>query len=101
MAFRLPANLAVGVQYQAVTPGDVTVLEEQMAPRSRVLVGLVFAERYDRFLDDCERAESALIEAGIPAHGRSITAWSLLTPMASRWCGLAICPVRHSGLLFY
>ena len=66
MAFRLPANLAVGVQYQAVDTGDVIVLEEALPPRSRVLVGLVFAERYDGFLEDCERAGLALKEAGIP-----------------------------------
>jgi len=67
MAFRLPANLIVGSQYQAVSPGDVEVLENSLPPSSRVLVGLVFAERYDGFLEDCERAETALREAGIPA----------------------------------
>ena len=67
MAFKLPANLAVGGQYRAVSPDDVTVLENSLPSRSRVLVGLVFAERYDGFLDDCEQAETALREAGIPA----------------------------------
>ena len=67
MAFRLPASLGIGGQYQPVSPGDVAVLEEALPPRSRVLVGLVFAERYDGFLEDCQRAETALREAGIPA----------------------------------
>ncbi|MBL7166999.1 MAG: hypothetical protein ISS55_11070 [Dehalococcoidales bacterium] len=67
MAFRLPASLGIGGQYQPVSPGDVAVLEEALPPRSRVLVGLVFAERYDGFLEDCEQAEAALREAGIPA----------------------------------
>jgi hypothetical protein len=76
MAFRLPANLVVGGQYQAVSPGDVAVLEEALPPSSRVLVGLVLAERYDGFLEDCERAEAALQEAEIPAwpdYGRLVT----------------------------
>ena len=76
MAFRLPDNLAIGGQYQAVSAGDVAVLEEVLAPRSRVLVGLVFAERYDGLIEDCERAETALREAGIPAwpeYGRLVT----------------------------
>jgi len=76
MAFRLPDNLAIGGQYQAVSAGDVAVLEEVLAPRSRVLVGLVFAERYDGLIEDCERAGTALREAGIPAwpeYGRLVT----------------------------
>lgn len=67
MAFRLPANLTVGGQYQTVSAGDVAVLENSLPSRSRVLVGLVFAERYEGFLEACERAEAALREAGIPA----------------------------------
>jgi hypothetical protein len=67
MAFRLPANLGIGGQYQSATPGDVAVLEEALPPRSRVLVGLAFAERHGGFLEDCERAETALREAGIPS----------------------------------
>ena len=67
MAFRLPANLAVGGQYQAVSPGDVATMENSLPPQSRVLVGLVFERRYDGFLEDCERAEAALREAGILA----------------------------------
>lgn len=66
MAFRLPGNLAIGGQYQAVSIGDVAVLEEALPSRSRMLVGLVFTERYDGFLEDCERAEIALREAAIP-----------------------------------
>ena len=45
---------------------DVTVLEDSLPPSSRVLVRLTFAERYDGFLEDCEKAEDALREAGIP-----------------------------------
>ncbi len=66
MAFRLPANLDVGMQFQAVSPGDVIVMENSLPPRSRVLVGLVFAERYDGFLEDCENAEAILRDAEIP-----------------------------------
>ncbi len=64
--FRLPPNLSVGGQYQVVTPGDVAALEEQLPPRSRILVKLSFAERYEGFVEDCEKAEEALKEAGIP-----------------------------------
>ena len=60
MAFRLPANLTIGRQYIAVSPGDVTALEEALPANSRMLVGLVFAERYDGFEEDCELAEAAL-----------------------------------------
>lgn len=60
MAFRLPANLAVGRQYVAVSPGDVAALESYLPSSSRMLVGLVFAERYDGFEEDCERAELEL-----------------------------------------
>jgi len=63
MAFRLPANLAIGQQYTAVSPGDVTALEESLPSSSRILVGLVFAERYDGFEADCERANEALLAA--------------------------------------
>ncbi|MBA7558640.1 hypothetical protein ES708_00244 [subsurface metagenome] len=77
MAFRLPANLAVGQQYTAVSPGDVAALEEALPASSRMLVGLVFAERYDGFEDDCERAEAALqAEAGLapwPEYQRFVT----------------------------
>lgn len=66
MAFRLPANLAIGQQYTAVSPGDVVALEAYLPSSSRMLVGLVFAERYDGFEEDCERAEAALqAEAGL------------------------------------
>ena len=60
MAFRLPANLAIGQQYQAASPGDVAALEAYLPSSSRLLVGLVFAERYEGFEADCERAEVAL-----------------------------------------
>ncbi len=67
VAFRLPANLAVGRQYQVVNPDDVTTLEESLPPRSHVLVGLGLSNNYDGLLSDCERAELALREAGVPA----------------------------------
>ncbi len=75
MAFRLPSNLTA-VRYQAVSPGDVTPFEESLPPRTRVLVGLVFAGRYEGFPEDCERAEALLRQAGIPAwpeYGRFVT----------------------------
>ena len=64
--FRLPHNLGIGGQYQMAAPEGVTAMEEQLPPHSRILVGLVFAERYEGFLEDCEKAEAALREAGIP-----------------------------------
>lgn len=76
MAFRLPTNLAISGQYQVVSPDDAAAMENSLPPRSRVLVGLVFAERYDGFLQDCARAEAALREAVIPAwpeYGRLVT----------------------------
>lgn len=77
MAFRLPANLQVGQQYAAVTPDTVTALEESLPSGSRMLVGLVFSERYEGFEADCERAEAALqAEAGLstwPDYPRFIT----------------------------
>ena len=60
MAFRLPANLGIGQQYIAVSPGDVATLEAYLPSNSRMLVGIVFAERYDGFLEDCESAELEL-----------------------------------------
>lgn len=60
MAFRLPANLGIGQQYAAVKPTDVIALEESLPADSRLLVGLVFSERYSGFEADCERAEAAL-----------------------------------------
>jgi hypothetical protein len=66
MAFRLPDNVAIGAEYPAVTIGEVTALENSLPPRSRMLVGLVFDSNYTEFLSDCERAENALREAGIP-----------------------------------
>ncbi len=61
MVFRLPANLAIGQQYTAVSPSDVTALEQSLPAHSRMLVGLVFSERYDGFEGDCERANEALL----------------------------------------
>lgn len=75
--FRLQANLAIGSQYQLVSSGEVTALEEALPPRSRVLVGLVFAERYEGMAEDCYRADIVLREAGIPSwpeYNRFITA---------------------------
>jgi len=66
MVFRLPPNLAVRRSYGAVDPDAVTALEEGLPSGSRMLVGLVFAERYDGFEADCERAEAALqAQAGL------------------------------------
>ena len=45
MAFRLPETLVAGQLYQ----GDVTAFESSLPQHSRMLVGLVFAERYDGF----------------------------------------------------
>ena len=60
MAFRLPANLTIGRQYQVVSPGDVAALEGYLPSNSRMLIGLVFAERYDGFEEDCAQAELEL-----------------------------------------
>jgi len=61
MAFRLPPNLRVSQSYTVASPGDIAALEESLPPDSRILVGLVFAERYDGFEVDCERANGALL----------------------------------------
>lgn len=74
--FRLPPNLGIGGQYPAVNAAEVTVLENSLEPRSRVLVGLILAERYEGLEEDCEKAEAALREAGIPTwpeYGRLVT----------------------------
>ncbi len=60
MAFKLPANLGIGRQYGELTPASVTALEGSLPADSRMLVGLVFSERYEGFEADCERAEAAL-----------------------------------------
>jgi len=60
VAFRLPTNLTIGQQYVAVSPGDVAALESYLPSSSRMLIGLVFAERYAGFEEDCERAELEL-----------------------------------------
>lgn len=77
MAFRLPANLTIGQRYQVVSPGDVTALESYLPSNSRMLVGLVFSERYHGFEADCHRAEIALREqAGLspwPEYQRFVT----------------------------
>ena len=77
MAFRLPGNLTIGQRYTAVNPGDVAALEAYLPPSSRIVVGLVFSERYDGFLEDCERAEAALqAQAGLstwPEYQRFVT----------------------------
>ena len=66
MAFRLPQNLKIGEMYPPVTPETVVTLENDMPPSSRVLVGIVFDELYDGITGDCQQAETALREAGIP-----------------------------------
>ncbi len=60
MAFRLPANLGIARQYQVASPVGVTTLEQSLPANSRVLIGLVFSERYTGFEEDCLRAEAAL-----------------------------------------
>ncbi len=62
MAFRLPTNLTIGQQYVAVSPGDVAALESYLPSSSRMLIGVVFSERYDGFEEDCERANERLLE---------------------------------------
>ncbi|MBA7701241.1 hypothetical protein ES703_109974 [subsurface metagenome] len=62
MAFKLPANLGIGRQYGELTPDSVTALEESLPADSRLLVGLVFSERYEGFEADCERANQRLLE---------------------------------------
>ena len=61
MAFRLPANLAIGRQYGEVGLDYVTALEESLPANSRMLVGLVFSERYEGFEEDCSRANERLL----------------------------------------
>ncbi len=77
MSFRLPPNLGIARQYTAVSPGDVTALEESLPADSRLLVGLVFSERYEGFEADCERANERLLsEAGLstwPEYSQFIT----------------------------
>ena len=58
--FRLPANLVVKQQYEVVSPISVTALEQSLPANSRMLVGLIFSERYSGFEEDCSRAEAAL-----------------------------------------
>lgn len=60
MAFRLPANLTIGKQYGEVVPDYVTALEQSLPANSRMLVGLIFSERYSSFEEDCSKAEVAL-----------------------------------------
>lgn len=75
--FRLPGNLIIGGQVQLTEPWGVAAMEEQLPPCSRILVGLVLAERYAGFEEDCERAEQALRDAGIPVwpeYDRRVTA---------------------------
>ncbi|MFC1910562.1 hypothetical protein ACFLXC_04680 [Chloroflexota bacterium] len=67
MAFRLPANLIIGGQYQVAELGQIATLENALPPASRVLVRLNFGQRYEGFGEDCEKANNALLEAGIPA----------------------------------
>lgn len=61
MAFRLPENLVeVKQQYQVVGSSSISALEESVPHSSRMLVGLTFAERYEGFEADCERANERL-----------------------------------------
>ena len=66
--FRLPATLTVGRQYQALSHAEVSAFESSLPQHSRVLVGMVFAERYSGFETDCARADTALQQvAGLSA----------------------------------
>ncbi len=65
--FTIPSNLKIGGEYRVDTPGAVAELEYRVPPQSRMLVGLVFTGRDEGFLEDCQKAETALREAGIPA----------------------------------
>jgi len=56
--FRLPGNLAVARSCQG--HGEVVALEGSIPPASRVLVGVVLAEGYQGFYEDCERADGEL-----------------------------------------
>ncbi|GAI56263.1 unnamed protein product, partial [marine sediment metagenome] len=58
--FRLPANLVVKEQYEVISPVSVTALEEALPANSRMLVGLIFPERYSGFEEDCSRANDKL-----------------------------------------
>jgi len=58
--FRLPVNLVVKEQYEVVFPVGITALEESLPSNTRMLVGLVFSERYSGFEEDCSKAEVAL-----------------------------------------
>jgi len=62
MAFRLPPNLEVERSYGLLTSDAVTALEESLPSSSRMLVGLVFSERYEGFEADCERANEELLK---------------------------------------
>ena len=101
MAFRLPANLTVGQQYQAVSPGDVAALEAYLPSSSRMLVGLVFAERYSGFEEDCERAEVELQkQAGLspwPEYQRFVTPDPDGEPIA--WVSYLSSPVWWTWIL--
>lgn len=101
MAFRLPTNLVVGQQYQVVAPEAVTALESSLPHGSRILVGLVFAERYEGFEEDCERAELELRkQAGLfpwPEYQRFVTPDPDGEPIA--WVSYQSSPVWWTFLL--
>lgn len=101
MAFRLPTNLGIGRQYGELTPGYVTALEESLPANSRMLVGLVFSERYEGFEADCERANERLLsEAGLstwPEYPQFITPDENGEPIA--WVSYQSSPVWWTWLL--
>lgn len=62
MAFRLPVNLTIKQQYVVAETGDIDALEVSLPSSSRMLVGLVFSERYSGFEEDCEKANDELLK---------------------------------------
>ena len=101
MAFRLPANLAVGQQYAAVSPDDVATLEAYLPSSSRMLVGLVFAKRYDGFEEDCQEAEALLqAESGLttwPEYSQFVTPDPDGAPVA--WVSYLSSPIWWTWIL--
>jgi len=76
--FRLPANLAVGGQLSIPSLEQVSALEASLPPGSRILVALAFERRYERFEEDCERANRELgriegLQAWPECPGRFVT----------------------------
>lgn len=101
MAFRLPVNLGIGQQYEVASPISVTALEQSLPANSRMLVGLIFSERYEGFEADCERANERLLsEAGLstwPEYPQFITPDPDGEPIA--WVSYQSSPVWWTWIL--